>query len=149
MEAVGLVLGVIPIAIQALDTYRTVLSSVKNLKRDLDFMIRDLKTEQQILQNTCEIMLKGIAPDSALDRMIEEPFGPDWRGYDNEVRLRLWRSSAVFQERIEEMRQAALELQRKLAIDESGKVGFQVGGFSRYMARLTKHLRQGWLTAAP
>lgn len=131
MEALGLVLGVIPVAIQALNTYQTVLASIKNVKRDLAFMIRDLKTEQQILQNTCENLLKGIVPDSALDRMIEEPFGPDWKVYDNEVRLRLWRSSTVFQERLEEMRQAALELQRKLAIDGSGKVG--LSGFLRHV----------------
>lgn len=122
MEAAGLVLGVIPLAIKGLNTYREIVSSLKNAKRDLDCLIRDLKTEHQILQNTCENLLKGIAPDSVLDAMVETPFGADWEAYNNEVQLRLWRSSAVFKERIEEMREAALDLQRKLAIDEEGKV---------------------------
>lgn len=122
MEAAGLVLGVIPLAIKALDTYRDVLSTIKNAKRDIEYMIRDLKTEHQILQNTCEALLRGIVPDSVLDDMIEDPFGPAWKQYEGEVRLRLWRSADVFQERVTEMRQAAMDLQQKLAIDSNGKV---------------------------
>ncbi|KAJ0107554.1 hypothetical protein J7T55_007744 [Diaporthe amygdali] len=128
MEAAGLVLGVIPVAIQGLNTYRDIVSSIKNARRDLDCLLRDLKTEHQILQNTCEILLKGIAPDSVLDVMIEEPFGADWDAYNNEVHLRLWRSSTVFKERVEEMREAALDLQRKLAIDGDGKTRFSDRG---------------------
>lgn len=122
MEAAGLVLGVIPLAIKALNTYLDILSTIKNVRRDLEYMIRDLKTEHQILQNTCETLLKGIAPDSVLDSMIEDPFGPAWSQYDDEVRLRLWRSADVFQERVAEMRQAAIDLQQKLAVGPDGKV---------------------------
>lgn len=122
MEAAGLVLGVIPIAIQALETYRNILSAMKNARRDLEYLIRDLRTEQQILQNTCETLLKGIVPDSVLDDMIEDPFGPAWKQYNDEVRLRLWRSVDIFQERITEMKQAAIDIQKKLAIDLNGKV---------------------------
>lgn len=122
MEAAGLVLGVIPIAIQALETYRNILSAMKNARRDLEYLIRDLRTEQQILQNTCETLLKGIVPDSVLDDMIEDPFGPAWKQYNDEVRLRLWRSADIFQERITEMKQAAIDIQKKLAIDLNGKV---------------------------
>lgn len=56
--------------------------------------------------------------------MIENPFGADWEAYNNEIRLRLWRSSTVFKERFEEMREAALDLQRKLEIDGDGKTRF-------------------------
>lgn len=126
MEAAGLVLGVIPLAIQALSTYRELLSSMKNAKRDLGYLIRDLNTEQQILQNTCEILLRGIVPDSVLDDMIENPFGPGWTQYDNEVRLRLWRSAEVFRERVGDMKQAAIQLQEKLAIGQSKKVKTEV-----------------------
>lgn len=122
MEAAGLVLGVIPLAIKGLHTYRDIVSSLKKARHDLDCLIRDLKTEQEILQNTCELLLKGIAPDRILDAMIERPFGTEWNIYNNEVQLRLWRSSGVFKERIEDMREAALDLQRKLAIDGNGKV---------------------------
>lgn len=57
--------------------------------------------------------------------MIENPFGADWEAYNNEIRLRLWRSSTVFKERFEEMREAALDLQRKLEIDGDGKVSYE------------------------
>lgn len=122
MEAAGLVLGAIPIALQGLSTYRNIVASIKNARRDLDCLIRDLRTEHQILQNTSEILLKGIAPDNVLDSIIERPFEGDWAAYDNEVQLRLGKSSTVFKERVEGMREAALELQRKLAVDEDGKV---------------------------
>lgn len=122
MEAAGLVLGVIPLAIKAMDTYRDILSNIKTAKRDLEYMIRDLKTEHQILQNTCETLLRGIAPDSVLDDMIQNPFGPAWKKYDSEVCLRLWRSADVFQERVTEMRQAAKDLQQRLDMDWAGNV---------------------------
>lgn len=121
MEAAGLVLGVIPVVIQGLKTYRNILSSIKSARRDLDCLIRDLKTEHQILQNTCEILLKGIVPDSTLESLIKEPFGKGWEAYNDQVRLRLWRSATVFKERFEEMREAAEELERKLEIDRDGK----------------------------
>ncbi|KAI7778558.1 hypothetical protein LA080_001979 [Diaporthe eres] len=124
MEAAGLVLGVIPLAIKALNTYLDILSTIKNVRRDLEYMIRDLRTEHQILQNTCETLLRGIAPDSVLDSMIEDPFGPAWSKYNDEVRLRLWRSADVFQERVAEMRQAAVDLQQKLGVDPDGKTHF-------------------------
>lgn len=71
MEAAGLVLGVIPVAIQGLNTYRKIVSSIKSARRDLDCLIRGLETEHTILQNTCEILLKGIAPDSVLTRCYD------------------------------------------------------------------------------
>lgn len=107
--------------IQGLNTYRNILSSIKYARRDLDCLIRDLKTEHQILQNTCEILLKGIAPDSTLDALIKNPFGKGWEAYNDEVRLRLWRSATIFKERFEEMREAAEELERKLEIDRDSK----------------------------
>lgn len=122
MEAAGLVLGAIPLAISAMSSYHDILSNVKNAERDLEYMIRDLSTEQEILQNTCGALLEGIAPDSVVDDMIQDPFGPAWSQYNDDVRLRLWRSSDIFQERFAEMRQAAMDLRQKLAIDQGGKV---------------------------
>lgn len=122
MEVAGLVLGVFPLAISAFKTYRTILSSMKNVSSDLTDIIRDLENEQLILQNTCELLLSGIAADSAFELLSADPFGPGWKQYDDQVRLRLWRSSHVFQERVGEMRQAALDLRQKLAIDDNGEV---------------------------
>lgn len=122
MEVAGLVLGALPVAIQAFQTYRTVLSSMRNTKRDLESMTRDLKTEVVILQNTCEMLLRGIASDSEIEKMIEDPYGAAWNKYEEEVRLRLWRSGASFQDLAEDMMKATAELQEKLAINDQGKV---------------------------
>lgn len=95
---------------------------MKNTNRDLELMIRDLETEKVILQNTCEILLRGIAPDSAIELMIEHPNGDLWKQYSDEVRLRMWRSGPSFQVEIEDMTNVTANLQEKLAIDDQGKV---------------------------
>lgn len=122
MEVAGLVLGALPVAIQAFQTYRTILSTMKNTKNELESMIRDLKTQEVILQNTCTILLRGIAPDSEIYDMIDRPYGDTWRRYNDEVRLRLGKSERLFQERVVEMMEATTELQEKLALDSQGKV---------------------------
>lgn len=122
MEVAGLVLGALPVAIQAFQTYRTILSSVRNTKSDLESIIRDLRTEEVILKNTCEMLLSGIALDSEIETMIENPYGTTWDKYEDEVRLRLWRSGASFQDVAEDMMKATAELQKKLAISDQSKV---------------------------
>lgn len=121
MEAAGLVLGIIPVAIEVLETYNNIYSFLKYAKLDLDSLIRDLTTEHMILRNTCEILLGGIVPDSALEAMIKNP-GVDWAAYDNEVRLRLWGSWDIFLEYIEDIREATSLLREKLAVHQSGMV---------------------------
>jgi hypothetical protein len=44
MEVTGLVLGAIPLAIKALQQYRSFLTSVKNTQRELDSIVRGLVT---------------------------------------------------------------------------------------------------------
>lgn len=95
---------------------------MKNTKNELESMIRDLKTQEVILQNTCTILLRGIAPDSEIYDMIDRPYGDMWRRYNDEVRLRLGKSERLFQERVVEMMEATTELQEKLALDSQGKV---------------------------
>lgn len=122
MEIAGLVLGGIPIAIQALDTYRTILYSMKNARRDLEDMMLVLETQNQILQNTCQLLLRDIVPDSQLDAMTSNPFRPAWKSYDEEISTRLHRASSAFQQTVTAMEKAVYELQQKLAVDENGKV---------------------------
>ncbi|KAL1847518.1 hypothetical protein Daus18300_013941 [Diaporthe australafricana] len=121
MEVAGLVLGALPLAIQVFEKYRTILSTMKNTKHELDSIIRDLQTEKLILENTCEILLRGIASDFEIEHMIQHPYGDAWKKYDDEVRLRVWKSGRLFQERVEDMMNATTELQGKLALDRRGK----------------------------
>lgn len=121
-EVAGLVLGVLPMAIQVIGGYRTILSSVKSARRDLTWLERDLETERTRLQNTCECLLVGIAPLSVIDSMIDDPFGPDWKKFNDPLRLRLWRSWGSFQRQVALMSDAVSELKEKLAMDATGKV---------------------------
>ena len=122
MEVAGLVLGVIPLVIKALHTYRTILSSTKGAQRDLADMILILTAEQQILQNTCQFLLKGIVPYSEIDDITADPFGPAWKRYDVEINTRLYQSSSIFQQTAMEMKEAVDELQQKLAVTDNGRV---------------------------
>lgn len=126
LEVVGVVLGVLgalPAAVEALKGYRTLLSSVKNVERELRTIIQDLETERVRLRTTCEILLDGVAPYSVIDSLIERPFGPDWKPYKDQLRLRLWSSTTNFEEYVSEMQKASIELSQKLSIQADGKVG--------------------------
>lgn len=120
-EVVGVVLGVLPLAIEALKTYKSTLSSMRNVERSLKALIQDLETEQVRLRTTCEVLLEGIVPLSMIDTLLETPFGPQWELYDHQLRLRLWTSSAKFQEQVAEMQKAAEELKNNLSIQAAGK----------------------------
>ncbi|KAH7121454.1 hypothetical protein EDB81DRAFT_666170 [Dactylonectria macrodidyma] len=121
LEVIGLVVGILPLAVQAVKSYRNTLSGVANVDRDLNALIRDLETEHVRLRTTCEVLFDGVAPLSIIDKLIETPFGPDWKPYNEKLRLRLWTESGQFEEQVAEMQKAAEDLKAKLAIDENGK----------------------------
>jgi hypothetical protein len=153
IEIAGLVLGALPVAIQALEAYRSTLSSMRSrsVTRDLEFMIRDLGTEQQILQNTCETLLQGIVPDSLIDAMIDDPFGPDWKTFGDRLRLRLWRSYGQFQLKVTEMQVAVQELQEKLSVQADGTVRFNEARWSYLLKDISRYCVQltAWLDETP
>lgn len=95
---------------------------MRSAQRDLEDMISILTAEQQILQNTCQILLKDIVPNSQLDAITADPFGLAWKECDVEINMRLYRSSSVFQHTVKKMKKAVDELQQKLAVTENGGV---------------------------
>ncbi|CAJ2505510.1 Uu.00g129040.m01.CDS01 [Anthostomella pinea] len=122
LEVAGFVLGVLPIAIKALQGYKSFLSSFKTAQRDVNRLERDLETEWIRLQNTCEHLLVGVASTSMIDTMIQNPFGPEWKRYGDKLRLRLWRSSEKFETYVAEMSAATQELKEKLCIQQDGQI---------------------------
>lgn len=122
IEIVGVVLGIIPVAVKALQGYLAVLSSVKDAQRNLKTLIRDLETEHIRLQTTCELLLNGIAPPSIIDHLIQTPFGTDWKPYNDQLRLRLWTTSGKFENQVAELQRAAQELKSKLCLEADGSV---------------------------
>ncbi|KAF7548747.1 hypothetical protein G7Z17_g6849 [Cylindrodendrum hubeiense] len=124
LEVIGLVVGLLPLAVQAVKCYRTILSGGRNVDRDLDALIRDLETEHVRLRTTCDVLFDGVVPLPVIDKLIETPFGPESKPYCEKLRLRLWDESGQFEEQVTEMQRAAEDLKAKLAIDEHGKTKF-------------------------
>jgi hypothetical protein len=127
-EVAGIVLGSIPIVVSALQYYMNGLGTLKNFrsyKRILKNLILALKTEHANLQNICEKLLIGIAPQTLIEEMIRDPFGDLWKEEEifNKLRLRLWSSLQVFDDRVQDMREAIEEMMEKLHIGTDGKVG--------------------------
>ncbi|KAK7425983.1 hypothetical protein QQZ08_007565 [Neonectria magnoliae] len=121
IEVVGVVLGVLPLAIEALKAYRSMLSRVRGADRDLKALIQDLETEQVRLRTTCEVLLDGLAPLSKIDDLVEKPFGSEWDQFHDDIRVRLWTATEKFKEQAKEMQEAAEELRDKLCIEADGK----------------------------
>ncbi|KAG9503661.1 hypothetical protein J7337_003612 [Fusarium musae] len=126
-EVAGIVLGSIPIMVSALQCYMNGLGTLQNFrsyKRILKSLILTLKTEHVNLQNICEKLLTGIAPQTRIEEMIRDPFGDLWREEEilNKLRLRLWSSLQVFDDRVQDMREAIEEMMEKLNVGTDGKV---------------------------
>lgn len=122
MEVAGVVLGGLPLAINALRRYRSFLTSLKNVQRNLDSLIRCLRTQQRILENTCETLLQGIAPAFDVATMITKPFDSLWTKYEERIKLRLNQDWDIFQGTVKEMKIIVDDLQAQLSLDENGKV---------------------------
>lgn len=91
-------------------------------KNDLRALIQDLGTENIRLQCTLRVLLSGAVPDENIEKLIENPFGPEWIEYDDSLRARLWMSSEIFRDCVEEMGRAAQELQDKLCLKDGHHV---------------------------
>lgn len=76
-EIAGVVLGVLPLVIEAAKGYMHILSSLKDARRNLKALVHDLETEQIRLETTYEVLLDGVAPPSAIDRMIRTRWAPN------------------------------------------------------------------------
>ncbi|KAK1458400.1 hypothetical protein CCUS01_09499 [Colletotrichum cuscutae] len=102
IEGVGVVLGTIPLLISALEHYRHGASAIRIWRR---------------LQDVSEKLLTGIVPDSKVDDMVNDPFGPAW--HEDAVRkmieARLWnlRPYQILLEKVGEI---------KLAIEDIAKL---------------------------
>ncbi|KAL6696786.1 hypothetical protein J3F84DRAFT_407510 [Trichoderma pleuroticola] len=124
LGAITGVLGILPVAVDALKTHKGILSSIQNAARDLASLIRDLETEKVRLQTTCERLLEGVAPLAMIDGMTKDLFGAVWEKYSHSLRLRFWESEQEFINLTLDMRDDAMELRDKLCIygDSSSKL---------------------------
>jgi len=128
-EIAGVVLGTVPIVVSALQFYLNGVNTVQKwsfYSREVKTLIRNLETAQVGLLNACEMLLVGIAPQSQIEEMINDPFGPLWQDADisSRVRRRLWRSSKVFEETVNDMKDAIEKMKSKLNISSDGEVSY-------------------------
>lgn len=125
MELAGLVMGVVgvlPVILDVVEGYHIIVD-VAHVKRYMADLGRDIETEMVILQNTYERLLDGIVPAWELEALTKvEPQTSKWKIYDRQIRDRLQNSFDDFLKRTEDMQNAVSELQKKLVIDDKGKV---------------------------
>lgn len=121
-EIAGVVLALLPLAVKAAQVYAEILSTHKAAKHELTKLIQDLETEEACLRNTCELLLTGVAPRTAVDKLVETPFGPEWQPFNKQMRLRLWHTHDNFVKQIGEMLAATRELHGKLCVKADGEV---------------------------
>ena len=126
-EIAGVVLGSLPIVVSALQVYIKGASTMQKWRfyaRELRSLIRTLETEHAKLQNVCEKLLMGIVPETQIEIMINDPLGLAWQNRDvsAKIRLRLWRSSKIFEENLQDMEETMEELKSKLGLGPDGKV---------------------------
>ncbi|KAK1836524.1 hypothetical protein QBC39DRAFT_272703 [Podospora conica] len=125
-EIAGVVLGGVPIIVSALKLYvegaRTI-QAWRRYAREVKSLIRSLETEQAKLQNVCERLLVNIVPETKIEDMINDPFGPLWRevATAKKIHARLWRSAKVFQDNVLDMNAAVEEMKKKLGLDPDGR----------------------------
>lgn len=122
MEVVGLVLGAIPLAIKALQEYRSFFASCKNAQRNLDSIIRRLRGQQLILDNTCRILLQGLVLQSDIELMIKNPSESLWIKHTQRIQLRLDQDWDTFQDTAQHMTNLAETLYAKVKLGQNGEV---------------------------
>ncbi|KAI0505728.1 hypothetical protein F5B22DRAFT_494677 [Xylaria bambusicola] len=143
VEAVGLVLGVIPLIISALEHYHDGKSAVSTWRghvRVVQSLIRNLKTEHGKLYNTCETLLGGIVSPAKLEPMLNEPFGPLWQDEDAKKRIetRLDHMYNTFQDTVKDMLTIMEELKSNLGLSPEGQPERYAGGtVKRYIMRVS------------
>ena len=118
-EIAGVVLGSIPLVIATLENYLKGVRTIKRwgmYERELRSLIRNLETEKVKLQNVCEKLLDGLVSPSQIEEMVDNPLGILWTEEETQkkIRDRLWRSSSIFAQTVNEMKDAIDEIKEKL-----------------------------------
>ncbi|KAF8539020.1 hypothetical protein BDD12DRAFT_925468 [Trichophaea hybrida] len=153
IETAGLVLAAFPILIQCLDFYNGGVqkaTELKNYRRVLKRLVRELKMEKCKFGNTCENLLDGMSSISAeeVKTLIE---GEGWENtkFQDKLKKQLGSQSAcAFTEAAKEMNSSLQELGEKIGLHEHNhepmpvlnqlKIAFQQDYFNAVLARINK-----------
>lgn len=119
IEVAGLVLGAIPLVIEAFNVYKGTVSKVSKWRRytrEVDRIVRSLRLEHARLESICEKLLSGLVPGTEIDAMMKDPSGPLWKaeGLHDKMGIRLWKSGEDFMGTVEDINYAIDEIKSKL-----------------------------------
>jgi hypothetical protein len=124
IEAAGFVLAAFPLAISALEHYRTTAETLGvfwKIRREYKTWTHNLNICQLAFeQNLEQFLLPLIADEDELQRLISEPGSPEWQNPDLETRLRqrLPKSYDLYLESIEHIKEVMNDLKGELGINK-------------------------------
>lgn len=127
LEVIGVVLGSIPLIISALEHYRDGATAIKRFRRydrEKQSVVRNLKTERVKMQNVCEKLLEDLVAKSQIQAMTQNPFGQLWQedSIKRKIRERLEESIEVFESIVVDIKDAILEMMKRLGLDSGENV---------------------------
>nr|CDP29154.1 Putative protein of unknown function [Podospora anserina S mat+] len=127
-EVVGVVLASLPIVVAVQQSYANSITTWRKYHRKAKMLMRTLETDHTRLENILEMLLIGNAPDDQMEEMVKDPFGPLWKDpiIHSKVRGWLWKSHGVFEQNIQDLKEAVEEIQEKLKIERDDKVRYLI-----------------------
>lgn len=127
-EVAGVVLGSLPLVVVALEAYSNFLRDWGKAPFELKSLNRQLTTERAKLYNICNQLISDVVPQSDIEPMLQNPFGPLWqsKATKQKIRSRLWDSYEPFEETILEVGEALDSITRRLRvqISQDGQVSW-------------------------
>lgn len=129
-EIAGLVLGAWPVLHQGLAFYRTTSDDLFRHEQVMNEMIRKLHLEHARFRNSCEKLINGLAEDSELDALLEDPTEKAWKralqgGLEDVLKLKLGRDFFGYTSTIRLIAVNLLELRDVVSVDDQSKVCFE------------------------
>lgn len=129
IEATGLVLGALPLIIEAIKAYANGAATVwryAKYKRRLIDLSEELAVEMALFENVCDELLDGLIEDYKWKAiLLQDPGGEAWkeRVLEDKLKSRLRGSLyQVYVKAMKDMRQAVAEIQDLLKLGEDNRV---------------------------
>ena len=115
-EVIGVILGLIPIVLGGIDSYKRVRNNQESRQ-----LARDFKTERVIFDNTIEELIYPLVSDSQLQTLLKDPNGRLWQDkqLSASVERHLDGAYPIFSEIMEDIKVVMSELQNTLSAEVS------------------------------
>ena len=127
IEVAGVVLGVLPLVVTALEDYKEGLDPVKAFlrwERELPQFIRKLRNQHVHFQQTMRLLLEPITTDDELAEMLTDPGGKHWKDGKVASKLedKLQESFQAYQSTIADIERIMKKIASKLDLERAAHV---------------------------